>query len=460
MKDEVIDAQFTNDYVCLVFKNKSRLDILGVKNSSRGARRHSGLLEEAILIDGKLLSEVIIPTMNIDRQMACGGLDSNEPHKSQVFVTTAGYKNTFAYQKMIQHLIWMVTKENAFVFGGDWKIPLLHGLFTKDLIEDLKEDGQYDPIAFSREYESRWSGATEDAFFNGDSFDKHRIVENAEFEPDKKSRSNSKISYIVATDVARMPGKKNAATVAGVLKLITKNNVTTKHLVNMFVLQGEHFETQSIKLKKIVFDFNAEQLIIDGNGLGVGLIDYLVKTNIDEETGDVYPPLSVTNDEEGKYAMFRTNESLPLLFILKTSTTSSEIHVNCLSQINSGKVKFLTDKFTAKTKYLAQDESLSNDSIEFNRLLLPHMLTDILKDELLNLSKKTEGKNIILDRVNKSIQKDKFSMLEYGLWWCKIQEDKRLRNNNDVDSLEFLMIKTPGSKNSNSSYKEHKWWGE
>ena len=31
-------------------------------------------------------------------------------NKSQIYVTTAGWKNTFAYDKLIQLLVWMITE--------------------------------------------------------------------------------------------------------------------------------------------------------------------------------------------------------------------------------------------------------------------------------------------------------------------------------------------------------------
>ena len=52
---------FSKDYVKVEFKNGSRLDVVAARNSARGGRRHGGLLEEVILIDGTALNEVIIP---------------------------------------------------------------------------------------------------------------------------------------------------------------------------------------------------------------------------------------------------------------------------------------------------------------------------------------------------------------------------------------------------------------
>ena len=69
----------------------SQLDIIAAQQSSRGKRATGGLMEECILIDQTLLNEVIIPTMNVDRRLADGSRQEDEPvNKSQIYVTTAG----------------------------------------------------------------------------------------------------------------------------------------------------------------------------------------------------------------------------------------------------------------------------------------------------------------------------------------------------------------------------------
>lgn len=95
--------------VTYLFKNGSLLDIIAAQQSSRGKRATGGLMEECILIDQTTLNEVIIPTMNVNRRLADGSRDPNEvANKSQIYVTTAGWKNSFAYQKLIQLLIQQI----------------------------------------------------------------------------------------------------------------------------------------------------------------------------------------------------------------------------------------------------------------------------------------------------------------------------------------------------------------
>jgi hypothetical protein len=49
-------------------------------------------------------------------------------------------------------------------------------------------------------------------------------------------------------------------------------------LVNIHTLTDEHFEDQAIKLKRLFHKYKAQRLVIDGNGMGIGLVDYMVKS--------------------------------------------------------------------------------------------------------------------------------------------------------------------------------------
>ena len=62
-KNEINEKKslYGKDYVRLEFKNGSRLDVVAARNSTRGGRRHGGLIEEVVLVDGQALNEVILP---------------------------------------------------------------------------------------------------------------------------------------------------------------------------------------------------------------------------------------------------------------------------------------------------------------------------------------------------------------------------------------------------------------
>ena len=412
------------DYVKYVFKNGSYFDNIAARESSRGKRRHGGLIEECVGVDGDILSQVIIPTMNISRMCMDGTTQPDETlNKSQIYITTAGYKNTFPYDKLIQLLVWEIVKpQQSIIMGGTYRIAVLMKLLDANFIKDLKMDGTFNESSFDREYESKWSGTVEDAFFNAEIFDRNRILNQPEYEA---SGRNSKLaSYVLAVDV----GRKGCDSVICVFKVTPQSQGgSIKSLVNIYTLSDEHFEDQTIKLKKLYYKYNADRIVIDGNGLGIGLIDYMVKTQIDPETNEIFPDFGVVNDDELFYKKYKTaNTVLDAMYIIKANAPlNTEAHAIAKSQLASGKVKFLIDERIAKNKLLAKKKGQTMTPEQRAEELKPFTLTSILKEEMMNLREETEGVNIILKQANKSIRKDKFSAFEYGLYYLKLEEDKK-----------------------------------
>ena len=101
----------------------------------------------------------------------------------------------------------------------------------------------------------------------------------------------------------------------------------------MFTLTDEHFEDQAKKLKSLYYKYKASRLVIDANGLGIGLVDYMVKKQIDEETGEAFPDFGIYNDEEGYYKKYRTDvcEQDAIYIIKANAPLNTEAHSNVQS---------------------------------------------------------------------------------------------------------------------------------
>lgn len=411
------------DKVRYVFKNGSVLDNLAARESTRGQRRHGGLMEECVGIDDAILREVIIPVMAISRRAKDGTTNEKEPlNKSQIYITTAGYKGTFPYDRLIGFLVRMVTQpDRCMVLGGTWRTPVGVGLQSKTFITDQKNEGTYNEASFEREYESKWSGTVEDAFFNGEFFDRNRKLQQPEYEA--SGRSSAGAYYVLSVDV----GRKGCDTIVCIFKVTPQaQGPAVKSLVNIYTMSDEHFEDQAIKLKKLYYKYKARTLVIDGNGLGIGLIDYMIKSQTDEN-GDFLPDFGVENDDDGYYKKYRTqNTEYDAMYIIKANAPiNTECHANAQTQLQAGKVKFLIDERTAKDKLLSTQKGQRMKPEERAEYLKPFTLTSILKEEMMNLREENEGVNIILKQANRGIKKDKFSAFEYGLYYIKQKEDSK-----------------------------------
>ena len=425
-----------------IFKNGSKLDIMAAQQSSRGKRATGGLMEECILIDQTLLNEVIIPTMNVDRRLSDGSrIEAETINKSQIYVTTAGWKNSFAYEKLIQILIQQIIEPaEAIVLGGTWRVPVIEGLLKKSFIEELKLDGTYNDSSFAREYESEWSGDAENAFFSAEKFDKYRILLQPEYE--FSGRSSKSAYYILGIDVGRF----KCTTEICIFKVTPQvQGAALKTLVNLYSYEAEDFEQQAINIKKLFYKYKARCAVIDANGLGAGLVDFMTKAQVDPESGDELPPFGVeggtSEDAVEPYKKIKGPgvEENAMFLIKANAGINTEAHTYVQTQLYSGKIKFLIDEGQAKVKLMGTKVGQTMDADKRADYLMPFTLTTILREQMLNLTQENEGVNIILKQSSRGIPKDKFSAFEYGLYYIKQDEDrKKKRKKRNIKDMMFF----------------------
>lgn len=432
----------SKDSVEYVFKNGSKIDILAARESSRGQRRTGGLMEECVLIDQTALNEIVIPTTNVNRLLPDGTRHKEENvNKSQIYITTAGYKNSFAFEKLIELLIQsIIDPDEVMIIGGTYKTPITEGLLDEDFVEQLKLAGTFNEDSFEREYCSKWTGDAENAFYSSEKFDKHRVLNQPEYE--WSGRSSKSAYYVLGVDVGRI----GCTTEVCVFKVTPQvQGSALKSLVNIYTYEAEDFEVQSINIKKLYYKYKARVVSIDANGLGVGLIDFLTKAQIDPETNDTLPAFGVgggtSEDATLPYKKIKGAEvEEDALYLIKANAPiNTEAYSYAQTQMSSGKVKFLIDEQSAKTKLNATKVGQNMSIDQRNEYLKPFVLTGILREQMLNLVEDNEGVNIILKQSSRSIKKDKFSAFIYGLYYIKQEEDrKRKRHGSSIKDFMFF----------------------
>ena len=322
------------------------------------------------------------------------------------------------------------------MLGGSWRIPVMEKLLKKSFIEELKLDGTYNDASFAREYESEWSGDAENAFFSAERFDKHRVLLQPEYE--FSGRSSKTAYYVLGVDV----GRKGCTSEVCVFKVTPQpQGSSLKTLVNLYTWDEEHFETQAINIKKLFYKYKARKVVIDANGLGIGLVDFMIKSQEDPETGEYLPPFGVDNDDEGFYKKYKTPDTeIDAMYLIKANAPiNTEAHSYVQTQLSSGKIKLLIDEREASTKLMSTKVGQNMTPEQRAEYLMPFVQTSILKDQMLNLIESNEGVNIILKQNNNSIKKDKFSAFEYGLYYAKLDEErKRKRKSHSIADMMFF----------------------
>jgi hypothetical protein len=196
-------GNFGKDYVTIKFRNGSQFDVVGALDSQRGGRRHGGLVDEVRDHEEQPINEIVLPLMNVSRRLPNNDVNFKEPNQQRIFMTSAGVKTSFAYDLLIDTFeSAIIDPDNAFCFGCDYRVPVMHGLLDGNYINKLKMSPSYNEESFAREYLSLWSGSSEESWFNYDKLQKHRKIKNPETHA--ISRANSEQFYLLSVDVGRL----------------------------------------------------------------------------------------------------------------------------------------------------------------------------------------------------------------------------------------------------------------
>lgn len=434
LKNEIKEYSFQKDYVKLVFKNGSTFDTLTVGESSRGLRANGISLEEIVdpRMDRDTINEVILPILAQPRRTK-HGVDPNEVHLPQAYITTASHKQSYAYEKFSEIYGEMVTGKNSILLISSYEMGVRFGTLRLEEIQEKMDSPTYSPLSFEREMKSVFTGSSEDSLVSSEDINNARILETAEHGNNGKRKDG--IKYILAYDVARSEGNQNAQSSLVVIKAIPRGDGSyARHVVNIYTQEGSHFKNQALFLKQKVEEFKASVLVVDSNGLGKGVVDYLV-TEIDEN-----PPYSVINDD--RFNSYKTAESIPMLFLVSSQskeTKNADIVNRFMANVKNGDIKLL------KSEALARGLTNERDSHKLVGFLLPYIQTDRLIDEVMNLEYVQKGNTTTVKQVSNAIEKDRYSALAYGNFYIYLMEQKeskkKSRNNNDA--TRFFSMKKP-----------------
>jgi ribonucleoside-diphosphate reductase alpha chain len=325
----------------------------------------------------------------------------------------------------------MAELKGVFVMGATWELANFFGRGEpREEIEKLRDDPTTSPIFFAQNYLSHWVGASDGALVNISKVMSLRTLTEAEVVGDEK------YEYIIAMDVARSESKANNQSSIVVLKIIRAKNgrIIRIHLVLIKNLEaGLNFQGQAVELKRVKKAFNAKMVIVDGNGLGSGLVDECLKETIDPNSGESLGCWNTINTENQP----ELDDAEKCLFDLKAQGVNSDIITAFIDAVESGRLQLLEKRMEKFS--IVNDKDATKEKLE--KEWFPFKQTDILIEEIANLKREQlpSGKQTV-KRVTKRVDKDRYSALAYALWYVKAFEDGIITSNEDNDVTDFLLI--------------------
>ena len=432
----------SGNYYELRFRNGSMITVVS-KDTSRGLRATAGILEECATIEEEDYNEVLLPQMNVARREVDGSLNPEEPTAAQIFITTAREKTVFMYGKLIECAVNAVLRPTeSFVWGLSYEVPLHYGLIDKATLMDQRYSNTMSEDSFARESLSIWTGNSKEAWLDSKRLNKRRTLLKCERKA-QENPANPNTFYLIGVDVARYA----ANTAIVVIKVLPNENGFSKKVVYIEVIHGANYITQQApRLKKLIQLYNPREIVIDGNGPGIGLLDAMELPSFDAKTGEQFPAYYAFNNEHHLPPDKKSEADEPwpalnaIIYDIKAGSSNDDaIHSNFFSQISNGSVSFLAHERIVKDKLLNTKKGKKMSLYDRRVYLMPYEMTSRLIDELNNLKLKPTGiqNQFKVERISQSVQKDRFSALEYGLYRVKYYEDKAMKRSKKRDFSQY-----------------------
>ncbi|MFY1589671.1 LAGLIDADG family homing endonuclease [Bacillus sp. J14] len=421
IKDEIKSENFSKDSGRVEFQNGAIIDNLANAQSSKGLRRRRGSLEESALIDKDLYDDAIEPIFNIPRTTMTGEIDPAELNGQINRFSTSGYKNSDEYEKILTMVKETGDLKGSFVFGSDWRIPIHFGRQKMSVINKAR---QGNVTRFRQNYLCDWIGASDGALINISKLIKARTITHPELScPRDKNKNFLLHEYVIGVDVARSAAESNNKTAIVVLKIIRNSNNLIRQVQVVNIIEppnGLSFKEQSIMVKRVFKNYGGNQdtslsrvkaVIVDGNGVGGGLIDRLLEDVTDPET----------NEELGCWATINTDQkpdvpnSPEIVYNLKSQGINQDIITQFLDYVESGKLKLLKSYDDIKNQ-----KSISDDVM----IEAACIQTQLFIDEVANLRIKKTQNSFTVEQVVKRIDKDRYSAIAYALYYIALFLEK------------------------------------
>lgn len=406
LKNEIEKANFAKGDALIVFKNGARLDNLANSQTSKGQRRKRMNMEESALIDNDTFLDALLPIVEVPR--VCVGkysiTDPEELNQQINFFTTAGFKGSDEYQRSVDMVKDMVNLKGKIVLGSSFWLPCWYGRgSTKSQIFQKKRDMTM--ISFAQNYESEWVGASSGALVNI-----NKLMNCRSLTKPILSSTNKDDEFYIGVDVARSQNTSNNQSFISVIKVNRtkdKSKIVSMDLVNLINIPNIlNFTAQACTIKKYKKLYNAKAVIVDGNGLGAGLIDELLKESFDPITKESLGCWDTINDDNEPEV---PDIAEKILYNLKAQSAQSKIVTNFIDVVDSGKFRILENK--------QQSDFTESEYEDFDNCVAPYLQTDCLFEEIANLKlKHLNNGGVTIEKVVSKLDKDRVSATLYVLW--------------------------------------------
>lgn len=291
--------------------------------------------------------------------------------------------------------------------------------------------------------DSKWFGASADAFFNYDNISKCRRLDYPML-PDniasklpkaEKLRIAPKLpgeKRVLSADIALMASTKhkNDATSIFISQLVpTRAGRYTTNIVYTENNEGMHTEDEAVRIRRLFDMYDCDFLALDTKNVGLSIYDLLARDLTDHETGEIYPALSCYNNKDLAARCTVPGARKAIWAITGSARFNSECAVLLREGLRSGRIRLLITENDAEEVLSGIRGYNALDIADQTLIQMPYVNTTLLVNELINLKHETNGQFVKISE-KAGARKDRYSSLSYN-YYVAVELERELNRESE-----------------------------
>ena len=451
----------------IVFFNTSVIKVVTAGDSARGNRCHVLLLDEYRLISKDTIDTILRKFLTLRRMPLYEELTDEEKKKEYdkeknltLYLSSAYFKDHWSYTKCVDTFKAMLDpNRHQFVCGFPYQLSIEEGLLDPEVVADEMSESDWSEVKFSMEMCAMFFGSVDGAFFDFDSISKNRKIQYPMLPDNISSKvQNAAVRItpkqtgekrLLSADIALMSSRKhnNDATAIFINQMTpTKAGRYTSNIVYADSCEGLRTEEQALIIRKLYDEYACDYIVLDANGIGLGVFDCLARDITDPDTGEVYPALSCCNSQEMAMRCVSPNAERAIWSIKASAQFNSDCAFLLREGFRSGRVRLLANEYDAEELLKDLKGYSSLNPPEKLMFRLPYIHTTLLVDEMVKLEHEEAGGKVKVHE-RSGMRKDRYSSLAYNYYVALQLEARESKRNNFDARTETFVIKPPIRRN-------------
>ena len=440
------------------FRNGSWIKCVVASDSARHNRANIIVVDEFRMVDLNIINTVLRKFLTAPRTP--GYLkDPKYKHLTErnceMYMSSAWFKSHWSFQKLQAYFANMLDDtKKYFCCGLPYQLAIKEGLLQREQVEDEMSEADFDETSFRMEMGAEWYGDTDGAFFTYDDIFQRRKLKTA-FYPLMVYKNHSiKIpelatneKRILSVDVALLASKKHnndAACLTICSAIPTENNDYISNVVYIETHEGLTTDELGILVMRMFYQYNCTDLVLDTNGQGIGVYDFIIKDQYDADYGVTYDALTCINDQNMAERCKVKNANKVVWSVKATADFNTKAALALRAGFQSGKINLLVSEFDAEELVKKIRGFSKMMPMEQAKIKAPYAQTSLMINELINLDHEVKGTNIKI-KEKPGMRKDRFSSMEYS-YWCVQQLALKLKPKKDNSSNYSSIFKIRAPK--------------